>query len=369
MANEITRQLQIDVAKENTFQAILAKQYDKSTRYILAEITNLGEPITVDAGSNVLINFLRPDKTAAAFMGEVVDGKVKVPIPYWALELDGEVETDISLTSTDSRLTTLGFKILVEPATYDGNASEGSEDADFLLELIEKVSGALSDTQEAKSAAESSAQSAESAAQSASKAQTAAEDAASAATTSATKASEAQKSAESANTNAQQSATAASGSAQSAATAASSASSALDSANKSAQAAEKSADEAEQAKLAAQEAKSAAESSAQSASEAAETLTNAADDLKTAEEVLEKTGGILDNFNVSNTPAPDVVPQYNANSNIKTSKPIRENDCVRLVDILSVLKNGSLDVPITSADGEYITDANSNELVGYMKIL
>lgn len=147
MANEIIRELEIDVARENRFQAILAKQYDKATRYILAKITNLGEAMSVDSGSAVTINFERPHTTGesasayqAAFSGSVVGGKVKVPLPYWALERDGVVTADISIIGTDdSRLSTMSFVIQVQTAAYDGNSISEDTNCDVLTELISQV--------------------------------------------------------------------------------------------------------------------------------------------------------------------------------------------------------------------------------------
>lgn len=269
MANEILRELQIDVARENTFQAILAKQYDKATRYILAEITNLGKPIAIDASSAVLINFSRPDKSTAAFAGEVVNGKVKVPIPYWALEIDGEVITDISLVGADNRLTTLSFTILVQPATYNGASVSEDENFDLLLQLLGQVS-------ESKASAQAAEQSA------------------------------------------------------------------INSAN-------------------------VAESAAQSAANAAETLSKAASDLEHAEEVIDKANGIFDGFTVQNTPTPNAIPQYNDKSNIKTSKPIVDNDCVRLADIVSLIQKGGIETGLIAADGTEITDENGETLFGYIK--
>ena len=146
MANEIVRELEIDVARENIFAAILAKQYDKATRYILATITNLGKAMTVDANSAITINFERPHNDGeatsdyqAAFSGSVIDGKVKVQLPYWALERDGEVRADISMITGDNRLTTLEFIIRVQPAAYDGNAVTEDENYDVLTGLILQV--------------------------------------------------------------------------------------------------------------------------------------------------------------------------------------------------------------------------------------
>lgn len=360
MANEILRELQIDVAKENTFQAILAKQYDKATRYILAEITNLGKPLEIETGSAVLINFLRPDKSTAAFIGEVTGGKVKVPLPYWALELDGEVIADISLVGTDSRLTTLGFTILVQPATYNGDSISEDENFDLLLQLLGQVGESQAAAQAAEQSAINSAAAAESAAQSAQNSQTAADLSAQSATTSATNAANAEQSATAANSAAEQAA-------QSAQNAEQAATAAQQSAENSAANASASAEDAQTAKTAAEQSAQAAASAEESAANAAETLSNAAADLEQAEEVIDKANGIFDGFTIQNTPAPDAVPQYNDRGNIKTSKPIADNDCVRLADIVSLIQKGGIDVGLIDAEGEEITDENGETLFGYIK--
>lgn len=360
MANEILRELQIDVAKENTFQAILAKQYDKATRYILAEITNLGKPLAIETGSAVLINFSRPDKSTAAFVGEVIGGKVKVPLPYWALELDGEVIADISLVGTDSRLTTLGFTILVQPATYTGDSISEDENFDLLLQLLGQVGESQAAAQAAEQSAVNSANAAASAAQSAQSAQSAAETSAQSASVSATNAASAEQSATAANNTATQAA-------QSAQSAEQAATTAQQSAENSATNASASAEDAEKAKLAAEQSAQAAANAEESAANAAETLSKAATDLEHAEEVINKAEGIFDGFTVQNTPAPNAIPQYNDKSNIKTSKPIADNDCVRLADIVSLIQKGGIETGLTDADGEEITDENGETLFGYIK--
>lgn len=360
MANEILRELQIDVARENTFQAILAKQYDKATRYILAEITNLGKPIAIDASSAVLINFSRPDKSTAAFAGEVVNGKVKVPIPYWALEIDGEVITDISLVGADNRLTTLSFTILVQPATYNGASVSEDENFDLLLQLLGQVSESKASAQAAEQSAINSANVAESAAQSAENSKTAAEISAQSASESAANAVSAEQSATAANNAAEQAAQVAQNAEQAAATA-------QLSAENSAASAKASAEDAERAKTAAEQSVQAAASAEESAANAAETLSKAASDLEHAEEVIDKANGIFDGFTVQNTPTPNAIPQYNDKSNIKTSKPIVDNDCVRLADIVSLIQKGGIETGLIAADGTEITDENGETLFGYIK--
>lgn len=173
MANEIVRELEIDVARKNIFAAILAKQYDKATRYILATITNLGVPMTVDSASAITINFERPhlddaepSDYQAAFSGSVVDGKLKVPLPYWALERDGDVRADISMIIGDNRLTTLEFIIEVQPAAYDGNAILEDTNYDVLTGLIlqvQQLDSSVTTAENARKTAESARVSAEAA--------------------------------------------------------------------------------------------------------------------------------------------------------------------------------------------------------------
>lgn len=172
MANEIIRELEIDVARENIFAAILAKQYDKATRYILATITNLGVAMTVDSNSIITINFERPHTDdedpsdyQAAFSGSVVNGKVKVPLPYWALERDGDVRADISMTIGNNRLSTLTFIIRVQPAAYDGNAVTEDTNYDVLTGLILQVQ-TLNSTVTSAESARNSAETARAAAES-----------------------------------------------------------------------------------------------------------------------------------------------------------------------------------------------------------
>jgi len=51
---EITKSLSVDVAKKNTFQAIVAKQGDTASRFLKIQLMNEGEPISVDSSSSVL---------------------------------------------------------------------------------------------------------------------------------------------------------------------------------------------------------------------------------------------------------------------------------------------------------------------------
>ena len=134
----IVKQISVDVASENVFKGIVAKQYDSDSRFLKVQLTNEGEPIVVKPTSTVLINARREDDAAKAFAGTVSeDGTITVPLAYWMLELDGKVECDISVIDSDKRrLTSTSFVINVEPAAYGGDDISKDEDYDVLMELM-----------------------------------------------------------------------------------------------------------------------------------------------------------------------------------------------------------------------------------------
>nr|DAJ08095.1 MAG TPA: BppU domain protein [Caudoviricetes sp.] len=146
----IVKKLSVDVAQENIFQSIIAKQYDTDSRFLSVQLTNEGENIEVSPTSVVIINAVREDGESKAFAGTVNDdGTVTLPITYWMLELDGNVKCDISVIDSDQRkLTTTSFNISVEVAAYSGTDITEDESYDVLVSLI----GEISEIQEVEAA-------------------------------------------------------------------------------------------------------------------------------------------------------------------------------------------------------------------------
>lgn len=152
---QIVKSLSLDVSRQNRIQAIVAKQYDKDSRYLTVQLTDEGTPITVESSSVVTINASRADSSSKAFEGEVnEDGTVTVPITYWMLELDDKVTCDISVVDAQGRkLSTLNFTIEVDHANYSGDDISEDENYDLLVTLLAEVAEA-NEAEEARVSAE-----------------------------------------------------------------------------------------------------------------------------------------------------------------------------------------------------------------------
>lgn len=141
---EVLKELTLDVFAANRIKAIVAKQYDYHSRYLLIRLTDGGNNINVESSSVVTINAFRPDGDSAAFLGSVEsDGRVLVPLAYWMLELEGTVKCDVSIVDTNERkLSSTNFQIEVEHANYSGDDIEPDEHYDLLVELLAEVAQA-----------------------------------------------------------------------------------------------------------------------------------------------------------------------------------------------------------------------------------
>lgn len=137
---EIIKSIEADVAKKNTFKAIVAKQGDKVTRFLKVQLLNEGEKIVVGSSAVVSINAKRSDTLSKAFKGEVnEDGTVTVPLTYWMLELDGQTSCSVSIYENDGKLTSCSFAVLVEHAEVLDDDISGDDSYDLLLSLINTV--------------------------------------------------------------------------------------------------------------------------------------------------------------------------------------------------------------------------------------
>lgn len=163
---QITKILNIDVAKKNRFQALVAKQFDSKSRYLKVQLQNEGVDVEVEDNCTVIMNAHRADGESKGYAGSVNgDGTVTVPITSWMLALDDVVVCDISVIDSSARkLTTMSFEIEVDPASYSGDDIAEDDNYDLLVALLADVADATAGVQEATNAANQAAQKAEDAA-------------------------------------------------------------------------------------------------------------------------------------------------------------------------------------------------------------
>lgn len=138
----IIKEIEVDVSQLNRFAAIVAKQYDKQSRFLKVTLLDSGERIKVESASIAVINARREDEVAKTFEGTVnADGTVTVPLTYWMLQLDGTVKCDISIiTANKTVLSTTLFELEVqEAAAPDDSEIEKDDDYGILIQLIADV--------------------------------------------------------------------------------------------------------------------------------------------------------------------------------------------------------------------------------------
>lgn len=139
---QILKEITVDVAKKNLFQAIVAKQNDSNSRFLKVTLCNEGVKIEVPSSATAIINAERADNDAKAYMGVVnEDGTVTVPLTSWMLGLDDIVRCSISIIdSDDQKLSSTSFSIEVEAAEYSDDDISQDENYDILVNLISDVS-------------------------------------------------------------------------------------------------------------------------------------------------------------------------------------------------------------------------------------
>lgn len=136
----IVQEINLEVAKPNLFQAIVAKQNDYNSRFLKVTFVNNGEKINIDATLTATINAERPDGASKRFDAVVNDdGTVTAPLTGWMLELQGLVSCDISVITADGKLTTTDFSINVNEAACSDEDISNDDNYDILQELIVKV--------------------------------------------------------------------------------------------------------------------------------------------------------------------------------------------------------------------------------------
>ena len=130
---EIFHEISVDVARENFFKAIVAKQNDINSRNLIVTVLDQGKKLFIDSGDHMLVtlNGRRADGFSASYEGVINggDGTVTVPLAAELLAKAGLLQCDISIrdSSTGQKLTTSTFSVAVERAVCLNDDIPGDE--------------------------------------------------------------------------------------------------------------------------------------------------------------------------------------------------------------------------------------------------
>ena len=83
---------------------------------------------------------------------------------------------------------------------------------------------------------------------------------------------------------------------------------------------------------------------------------------------VKKNGILIPIFNVSETPTAGYGALYDSRKNLKSDKPFENNDCIRLVDLESLILGKGLEAPLYDSNNTLLKDSNGNVILANLKI-
>ncbi|MDE7436839.1 MAG: BppU family phage baseplate upper protein [Lachnospiraceae bacterium] len=162
------------------YNTVIAKQYDKGSRFIPIQCTDNGKVLPLDSSYIVQIKMITPDQRAilntvpiqedGSLLLELTEsmlfypGKAKAEIRIY--DTQSKLLPDMSYDTTNSKLlSTMQFTVLIEPSVFDDDRIIDSDEFNALTELIEKANADYTYVLETAQASADAAQASESNAQ------------------------------------------------------------------------------------------------------------------------------------------------------------------------------------------------------------
>ena len=146
MANlNVQSEIYLDVRQKNIQKTVIAHQYDKKSRYILAHIIDDGEPIDV---SEYTLDFKVHTQDDRAILDDTVTkqsevGDVIIELSESLLCSAGKHTAELLIFSNTQRLTTMSFNIVVEGSVYPDDRVVSSDEFSALTTALTKVDHAV----------------------------------------------------------------------------------------------------------------------------------------------------------------------------------------------------------------------------------
>ena len=155
----------LDISGEAAGQRITAKQGDKNTRTIQAQIVDGGVPANFESGVTAEFVCHKPDHTQVVMDTGFTGSVVTVTLSDQCLTRAGNCRCEFRFKKSDQVLSTVTFLLVVYPSAFDQNAFESSDDYKGLDEATQEAKEAADAANTAAEDAEEKAQEAQEAAQ------------------------------------------------------------------------------------------------------------------------------------------------------------------------------------------------------------
>ena len=135
----IVASISLDFGRETFPARIFAKRGDQGSRYVEITPLNMGQPLTIPAGSTARIQATKPDGTQVINDGTITDGKIYAELTAQMLAVAGFVVAEIALYQGGSRLSSQLFLINVKDTAYNEDVVTSSDEFQSLISALNAV--------------------------------------------------------------------------------------------------------------------------------------------------------------------------------------------------------------------------------------
>jgi len=135
----IVASISLDFGQETFPARIFAKRGDQDSRYVEITPLNMGQPLTIPAGSTARIQATKPDGTQVINDATITDGKIYAELTAQMLAVAGFVVAEIALYQGGSRLSSQLFLVNVKDTAYSEEVVTSSNEFKTLIDALDAV--------------------------------------------------------------------------------------------------------------------------------------------------------------------------------------------------------------------------------------
>lgn len=137
-----TNKLVLDFHQRN-YQTVLAKEYDKGSRFIPIQCMENGEPFALNSSIEIQVKVLTPDSRALLEHSATIqdDGSILLELTENMLYYPGKATVELIFYDYEhkKRLSPMKFDLLIDSSAYPDDKIISSDEFNALTDLIEKV--------------------------------------------------------------------------------------------------------------------------------------------------------------------------------------------------------------------------------------